>query len=118
MGLIKEAVKRSSQMGSPYEGNLAPDFEQAQQTLETLPELKSQQALILSAASRLITRVEKKTIALIIGDDPITGQQMSHLVRIRLICAELLNLLTAMLERIRGSFGQHGFPGNNIADAW
>ncbi len=116
LGLLLEAVWHSSQIGNPYWGSLMPDFEQAQHTLETLPDLKSQQALILSAARRSIVQAEKKTIALIIGDDPINGQQMSHLVRIRLICTELLNLLSEMLDRIKGLVARPWFAGNNIVN--
>ncbi len=97
--LIQEAVQRADQLGSPYNRDLLGGFERAQETLKSATEVKSQLALILSAARILIEKVEKKTIRLIIGDDPITRQQMSHLVRIRLICAELINLLTSMLER-------------------
>ncbi len=100
IGLIEEAVGQAAQLGE-YKNTLAPDFKQAQSILETLAELKSQQALLLAAARRMITQVEKKTIALIIGDDPITGQQMSHLVRIRVICTELIELLSTILERVK-----------------
>ncbi len=99
--LLDEAVEQSEQLGKPYDSALKPDFVQAQETLESVPEVQSQLALILSAARLLITKVEKKTVGLIIGDDPITGRQMSHLVRIRLICAELINLLTSSLERVK-----------------
>ncbi len=97
--LVREAVQRADQLGSPYKQDLIGGFEQVQETLKITTEVKSQLALIFSAARMLIEKVEKKTIRLIIGDAPITRQQMSHLVRIRVICAELINLLTGMLER-------------------
>lgn len=118
MNLINEAVGRSFQIGAPYDNDLASDFKKAQETLQNLTGQKSQQALILSATRVLITQGEKKTIALIVGDDPITGQQMSHLVRIRLICAELTNILVNMLEWIRGSLKQSGLSSANISDPW
>ncbi len=110
IGLIEEAVGRAAQLGE-YKNNLTPDFRQAQNILETLAELKSQQALLLAAARRMITQVEKKTITLIIGDDPITGQQMSHLVRIRVICSELIELLTTIMERVKKSVEGPGIAG-------
>ena len=116
-GLIKEALQRSNQLGSPYKGNLTPDFLQALKSLENLPEQQSQQALIISAAKLKINQAEKQTIALIIGDDPITGNQMSHLVRIRLICVELLNLLSSMLEQIQKRFLQPRIPGGSMTGA-
>ncbi len=99
--LIDEAVTQATLLGGPYNRDLVSGFVQAQTTLGTAAEARSQVALILSAARIGITKIEKKTIRLIIGDDPITGQQMSHLVRIRLICAELINLLTSTLDQIR-----------------
>jgi hypothetical protein len=117
LGLIAEALQQSLLIGNPYTTRLTPDFIQAQETLESMPEQNSQLALILSAARRRITDAEKHTIALIVGDDPITGKQMSHLVRIRLICAELLNLLNTMQERIQMSFFRNRFPGQNRSGA-
>ncbi len=110
ISLIEEAVVRAAQLGE-YKNNLTPDFRQAQSILETLAEFKSQQALLLAAARRMITQVEKKTIALIIGDDPITGQQMSHLVRIRVICSQLIELLSTILERVKKSVEGPGVVG-------
>ncbi len=115
LGLIEEALRRAALLGRPYESNLTPDFILAQKTLETLPDINSQKALILAAARRQITQAERQTIALIIGDNPITGQQMSHLVRIRLICTELLNLLSSMLEQIQRAFLRSGFSGEKTA---
>ncbi len=113
--LIKEALQRAALLGLPYESNLTPEFIQAQNTLETMPVLNSQQVLILAAARRRITQAERQTVALIIGDNPITGQQMSHLVRIRLICTELLNLLSSMLEQIQTTFSGSGFSSEKTA---
>jgi len=106
LGLIEEAVRRAAQLGKTFESDLTPGFLQAQNSLVSFGDLKSQQTLVLSAARMLITRVEKKTIGLIIGDAPITGQQMSHLVRIRMICAELITLLSSILEWVKQSFGR------------
>jgi hypothetical protein len=101
MRLIDEAVEHTRELGENYRGNLLPDFIRAQEALVSSSKLKSQLTLILSATRMAITQAEKKTIGLIIGDDPITGQQMSHLVRIRLICAELIGLLSNTLQRIK-----------------
>ncbi len=114
LDLLREAVLRTSQIGEPYKKDLVADFVLAQETLQNMPGSKSQQALVISATRTLITQGEKKTIALIVGDDPITGQQMSHLVRVRFICAELSNLLATMLEVIRASFRQTGYTAANI----
>jgi hypothetical protein len=104
--LIKEAVSRAAKLGEAYKSDLDGDFLQAQKNLEIFSEVNAQQTLLLSAARINITQVEKKTIALIIGDRPITGQQMTHLVRIRLICTEILNLLSAIMEGLKQTF--HG----------
>jgi hypothetical protein len=99
--LIDEAVDRSGKLGGPYDGDLTPGFLHAQETLKTTTDGKAQLTLLLAAARNWITQVEQRTIRLIIGDAPITGQQMSHLVRIRMICAELINLLSNLIERVR-----------------
>jgi hypothetical protein len=108
LGLIAEAVKRSAQLGKTLESDLAPGFLQAQNSLDSYADLKSQQTLVLSAARMMITRAEKKTIALIIGEEPITGSQMTQLVRIRMICAELITLLSSILEWVKKSFASGG----------
>jgi hypothetical protein len=110
LGLIEEAIRQAAQLDKTIESDLAPGFLQAQKSLVSFTDLKSQQTLVLSAARMMITRVERKTIALIIGDEPITGQQMSYLVRIRLICSELINLLSSILEWVRQSFGRPTQP--------
>jgi hypothetical protein len=103
--LLNEAAARARQLGRPYNSGLLDGFVQAKDTLDSAPEKKNQLALLLSAARMLISKVEKEAIRLIIGDDPITSQEMSHLVRIRLICAELITLLTSSLDRIKGPLG-------------
>jgi hypothetical protein len=99
--LIEKAVEHSGQLGGSYKSDLLSDFVRAQQALVTSADIKSQLALVVSAARMMIAQAEKKTIQLIIGDAPVTGQQMSHLVRIRLICAELIGLLSNTLEWIK-----------------
>jgi hypothetical protein len=99
--LIEQAVEHSRQLGGSYKSDLLSDFVQAQQALITSTNMKSHLALIVSAARMMIAQAEKKTVRLIIGDAPVTGQQMSHLVRIRLICAELISLLSNTLEWIK-----------------
>jgi hypothetical protein len=115
IGLIQEAIRRDAQLGNPYKNNFAPDFAQAQEALETPAVPGSQTALLLAAVRRKITLVEKKIVTLIISDKPITTQQMSHLVRIRLICTELLNTLSAMLEQIKLTMGKPGLSNSGMA---
>jgi hypothetical protein len=99
--LIDKAVEHSGQLGGSYKSDLLADFVRAQQALTTSANITSHLALIVSAARMMISQAEKKTIRLIIGDAPVTGQQMSHLVRIRVICAELISLLSNTLEWIK-----------------
>jgi hypothetical protein len=101
--LIGEAGEHARQLGGTYKNELLPDFIQAKETLITSTDFRAQMLLILSAARMMIAQAEKKTVRLIIGDDPITGQQMSHLVRIRLICAELISLLSYTLQSVKQS---------------
>ncbi|MEA4909237.1 MAG: hypothetical protein GYA17_11935 [Chloroflexi bacterium] len=99
--LIHEAITHLSHLGNHYETELVPIFALAGSILETSTESRQSRALILSAAHQRITQAEKKTIAIIIGDDPISTQQMSHLVRIRLICAKLIQLMADQLDELR-----------------
>ncbi|HZW03806.1 MAG TPA: hypothetical protein VFF68_07760 [Anaerolineaceae bacterium] len=108
MTLIAEAVSHATQLGEPYKGDLVPAFLQAQEALSFSTAEDRQLGLILSAARMPINGAEKKTIRLIIGDEPITSQQMRHLVRLRLICAELIGLLTSALEIVRRSVARPG----------
>jgi hypothetical protein len=101
--LISEAGEHATQLGGTYKNALLPDFIQAQETLATSTDFRSHMLLIISAARLMITQAEKKTVRLIVGDDPITGQEMSHLVRIRLICAELISLLSNTLQSVKQS---------------
>jgi hypothetical protein len=109
--LIEEACSRAAQLVNPYRDDLSFGFAQVRETLQASTAIVSQLALILSAGRRRVTEVEQKTVALIIGDDIFNSQQMSHLVRIRLICAELINLLSTILERINDDFRQRGLTG-------
>jgi hypothetical protein len=112
IGLIQEAIRRDGQLGNPYKNNFAPDFAQAQEALETPAGPGSQTALILAAVRRRITHIEKNIIQLIISDKPITSNQMTHLVRLRLICTEVINMLTTMLEQAKIVMGKPGLSSS------
>jgi hypothetical protein len=57
--------------------------------------------LVLSATRRHVTAAEKHVVALIIGSQPVNSREMSTLVRIRLICAELLTRLAQHLDNLK-----------------
>jgi hypothetical protein len=101
LGLVQEAMTRLGQLGGHLETTLKPGFVQTRQSFETSVGGMSQWPLILTAASLRIRNMEKKIVAVIVGDDSITSQQMSHLVRLRVICAELLNKLAEIQEGIK-----------------
>lgn len=61
--------------------------------------------LVIAAARRHVTNAERQTVAWIVGPDSISRQEMAHLVRVRLICAELLNLLSDALTGLKRSGG-------------
>jgi hypothetical protein len=103
LNLIQEAIGRVSNLGKRQKAVLAPEFDKALETLGTSASAKHHQALILSAARRHISQAEKQAIAHLIGDDPIYSQEMSDLVRVRVICAELLNILTYSLDTLKAS---------------
>jgi hypothetical protein len=100
--LIKEAIERLNAFGRQDELALLPIFIDARRSLDTNAANRSAQILLLSSTNRRITRAEKQVVSWIIGDQRVNSNEMSHLVRVRLICAQILNLLSDELESIRG----------------
>jgi hypothetical protein len=101
--LVDEAVTRVSNLGGSREALLAPEFAKALSTLDSVAKAKSHQALVLSAARSHISRAEKQVVAQIIGDDTVYTQEMSELVRLRIICAEMMKILSTSLDRLKSS---------------
>ena len=99
--LVQEAIDHLTALGSHDELALIPVFIDTAQSLEIRANNRSSAILLIHAANRRIACAEKQTIARIIGDQDVSMNEMSHLVRVRLICAEISNLLDDGLEEIR-----------------
>ena len=101
--LIQEAIESMANLGKRQYAALAPELTKALQTLETTASARHQQALILAAVRRHISMAEKQVVAQLIGDEPIYSNEMPDLVRIRVICAELVTVLTYSLDQLKTS---------------
>jgi hypothetical protein len=102
VNLVEEAMQRTARMGETYEVALVPVFNDALNVINASTANSRNQLLILSAARRHITIAEKHAVAWMIGDDRINSQSMSDLVRVRLICSELLGMLNNAIDEIKG----------------
>ena len=101
INLVDEAIDRVAKLGGSREAMLAPQFAMALSTLDSVAKAKNHQALVISAARTHIFRAEKQVVSQIIGDDPVFTQEMSELVRLRVICAEMLKILSSSLDRVK-----------------
>jgi hypothetical protein len=91
--LIQEALACLSRLGVKYELELAPAFAESLNVLQKPAAIPSQQLLLLSAVQRRIKFAEKTILNGILHGHAVTSSKMSDLVRIRLVCSELLNIL-------------------------
>jgi hypothetical protein len=99
--LVDEAINRAAHLKFSQNAALAPAFNRALQILEATASAKHQQALLLAAARQHIAHAEKQVVGQIIGDEPIFSDEMSDLVRIRVICLELASILNNSLDRLK-----------------
>lgn len=101
LNLLSEAVIHASTSGDRLKADVASALHKAREVLEAPVTAKSHLPLVLSAARRHVSSAEKHTVARIIGSEPVNSQEMASLVRLRLICAELLNILTHTLAELK-----------------
>jgi hypothetical protein len=101
VNLIRDALAHVTSMGKRYEPMLAPVFIRALDELETPIYSRHQQVLLLAAAHRNILQAKKHAIAQMIGDDPVSGSEMTRLVKIRQNCIELDNILNQSLQDMK-----------------
>lgn len=102
--LINEAVTCLGRLNNNYVLELAPVFVKSLDTLQTPAGSRYQQILLLFSVQRRISFAEEKVIGGLIHDSSVTFLQTSDMVRIRLICHELLiNLMDAIesLKKVR-----------------
>ncbi len=99
--LIEEALACLNRLGKPYELELAPAFVEAKNALQTPIIVPSQQVLLLSAVHRRIKGAERTVVDGIINGQPVVSSKMSDLVRVRLVCTELLNMLNEAKQTLK-----------------
>jgi hypothetical protein len=101
--LIREAIETLSSVSKRRKTIFSTELSKALETLETSASARHHQALILAAVRRHIAAAEKLVVAQLIGDEPIYSEEMPHLVHLRILCAELVSVLTYSLEQLKAS---------------
>jgi hypothetical protein len=99
--LLNEVAAAASDLQRGFTADIVLAAHKAKDALSAPTTTAGHLSLVLSAARRHIQTIEKRVVALIIGDEPISQREMSHLVRIRLICTELLNILARALADLK-----------------
>lgn len=101
LNLLNEAVARASTSGGHLQSDILSALDQARTALSAPVTIKSHLPLVLSAARRHVLTVEKHAVSRIIGPDSVSQHEMASLVRLRLICTELLNILAHTLAELK-----------------
>lgn len=97
--LIREAKAKSDVIRINRFHDLTGSLSRVETILNTPIDRQSQIVLLLSAALQHMKSAERMVVSLIIGDEPFNIEDMGILVRIRLICSEVIGLLiTAQQE--------------------
>ena len=99
--LLQEAQHRLERLGSPYQLELAPAFAGVINTLSAPVASTNQRCLLLGAARSRVIFVEKRVINGMLHDNSIGSFQMPDMLRVRLICTELLNLFNDSLDELK-----------------
>jgi hypothetical protein len=99
--LLHEAVKRIPRLASNYNTDIKLEFNKVQMLLDATPVARGQKSLLLGLARQHVARAEKCVVKEIVHNEFVTVDEMSDLVRVRLICAEISNLFTQSLEEFR-----------------
>jgi hypothetical protein len=99
--LLNEVAGAAADLQRSVTAEILAAVEKAKGALSAPATSNSHLSLVLSAARRHTQDIEKRVVALIIGDERIYQREMSQLVRIRLLCAKLLNLFARALADLK-----------------
>jgi hypothetical protein len=99
--LIEEARCTSQNLAPSNDDQIRTGLDRVQTLLNTPAKLRNQLALLVSAALRQIQETERISIDMLIGDGDLTHYEMAAIVRIRLICAELIHCLDDAMQAQR-----------------
>jgi hypothetical protein len=101
LSLLQEALRRLDRLGSPYQPELAPAFASVIHTMSAPVASANQRCLLIGAARSRVITVERRVVNGMIRDNSISSFQMPDLLRVRLICTELLNLFNDSLDELK-----------------
>lgn len=99
--LIIEAETQVPYLNNSYNSGLNQAFDKIKSLLNSTPKAINQKTFMLGLIRHQVLDAEKQAVSLLIGDESISVEEMSHLVRVRLICAELSKLLAQGLEELK-----------------
>lgn len=99
--LLNDVAGAAADLQRSFTADIISAVEKAKGAVSAPATSNSHLSLVLSAARRHTQDIEKRVVALIIGDERISQREMSHLVRIRLLCAKLLNLFARALADLK-----------------
>ncbi len=101
--LVDEAIVQISTLGDSGVPDIISILEKTRQVLASPVRAERDIPLVLSAARWRVANVEKYAVSRIVHDDKVDGRAMSILVRVRLICAEVIRILDHALDESRMS---------------
>lgn len=99
--LISEVRNKVSGLHNAYVGPILEMLERVVSALDTPASKRNQVVLLLSVATRHMKRVEGMVIEAILGKEWISQQDEAVFVRVRLLCYEIIALLTSASDNLR-----------------
>ncbi len=99
--LIEEAQAKTKSLSKDRGSTIQDALERAQASLATPAQKRNHVVLLLSSAIRHMQRAERSAIDGILTKEWLSQQEEALLVRIRLICAEVIGLLTSANDDLR-----------------
>ncbi len=100
LGLIDEAILQVSTLRGSGVPEIMSVLEKARHVLTSPVRADRDVPLVLAAARWRVADVEKYTVKRIVHDE-VDSPTLSILVRVRLICAQLLRILDGALDEVR-----------------
>lgn len=99
--LIDEAIGHISALSEQSNSEIKSVLVKTRQVLQGSGVAQRSVPLVLASVRGRVKDVEKYTVARILHDNRVDGHVMSILVRVRLICAEVIRILDMALDNFR-----------------
>jgi hypothetical protein len=99
--LITEVRSKVSLLNHAYVGPILEVLERVVSVLDTPASKRNQVMLLLSVATRHMKRAEALVIEAILGKEWLSQQDEAVFVRVRLLCYEIIGLMTTASDDLR-----------------